>query len=393
MDGVSRIYLDNAATSWPKPDAVYAAVDHYQRDLGVAVGRGSTQAAVEVQTIVERCRQRAARLLGVASAEQIVFTFNGTDGLNQAIHGVLRQGDHVITSVAEHNSVLRPLRSAASRLDVSVSYLPVDSQGIVNPDDVEAAIGPDTKLVVLTHASNVTGALQPIDSIGGIVRETDAVFLVDAAQTAGHLPIDLSTLPVDLLACSGHKGLLGPLGTGLLYVAPGLPERLPPLRQGGTGSQSELDEQPKTMPDRYESGNHNAPGLVGLEAALAWIEEQTIDHLREHERSLTAELLGRMLEIDGVTIHGPSDLTRRVGVVSVTVDPVAPQEVASILDQNFRIEVRSGFHCAPRMHHALRTDALGGSVRLSVGHFTTRMEIDAAASAIGEIAASFRNGK
>lgn len=382
----SRIYLDNAATSWPKPDAVYGAVDRYQRELGVAVGRGATHAAIELQGIVDRCRQRAARLLGAESAERIIFTFNGTDALNQALHGLLGPGDHVLTSVVEHNSVLRPLRTAIERLGVEVSYLPVDSRGIINPDDVAAAIGPDTRLVALTHASNVTGAIQPIAEVGAIVAETDAVFLVDAAQTAGHLPINLADLPVDLLACPGHKGLLGPLGTGLLYFRPGVEKQVRPLRQGGTGSQSETDQQPEVLPDRYESGNHNAPGLVGLEAALAWIEQHTVERLHEKETELTQRLLEGLEEVTGLKVYGPKDASDRVGVVSVGIDGLNPQEAASILDENFRIETRAGFHCAPRMHQSLGTDARGGTLRLSIGAFTTPAEVDAAIAALRDVA-------
>jgi len=388
MSSAARIYLDNAATSWPKPEAVYAAVDRYHRDCGAAVGRATTEQGTSVQTIVDRCRERAARLLGAPSAERIVFTFNGTDSLNLAIHGILSPGDHVITSVVEHNSVLRPLRAAADRLDVSITYLPVGSTGVVNPDDVAAAIGPDTKLVALSHASNVTGIVQPVADVAEIVAETDALFLLDAAQTAGHLPIDASSLPVDLLACSGHKGLLGPLGTGLLYVREGIEERLRPLRQGGTGSQSETDEQPTSMPDRYESGNHNAPGLVGLDAALAWIEEKTVDALHQQELALRQRLVAALQDVPNITLFGAGDEQACVGVVSLTVEKLAPQEVATILDQNFAIETRAGFHCAPRIHQALGTQDRGGTVRLSSGPFTTTEQIDTAVSALREIAAS-----
>jgi cysteine desulfurase / selenocysteine lyase len=388
MKSPPRIYLDNAATSWPKPTAVYDAVDRYQREVGVPVGRAATHAGVELQSLVDRCRQRAARLLKAESAERILFTFNGTDALNQAIHGLLGPGDHVLTSVAEHNSVLRPLRAAVERLGVEVSYLPTDAQGVINPDDVAAAIGADTKLVVLTHASNVTGAVQPIEEVGSIVRETDGVFLVDAAQTAGHLPINLAELPIDLLACSGHKGLLGPLGTGLLFVRPGVEKRLRPVRQGGTGSQSETDQQPATLPDRYESGNHNAPGLVGLEAALTWIEEQTVERIHDQETALTQQLLAGLKEITGLKVYGPQEAGNRVGVVSLGIEGLNPQEAASILDENFHIETRAGLHCAPRMHQALGTDARGGTLRLSLGAFTTSADIDAAIAALREVTAA-----
>ncbi|MGD9857494.1 MAG: aminotransferase class V-fold PLP-dependent enzyme [Planctomycetaceae bacterium] len=382
-----RIYLDNAATSFPKPEAVYDAVDRYQRELGAAVGRGATRAAVEVQAIVDRCRARAARLLGAQSPDRIVFTFNGTDGLNQAIHGLLRpspQTAHVVTSRLEHNSVLRPL----AQIGCEVTYVRPDDRGIVDLAAFRSALRAETSLVVMTHASNVTGAVQPIAEIGRLAHRNGSVFVLDAAQTAGHLPIHLRDLPVDVLACSGHKGLLGPLGTGLLYVRPGLEERLVPLRQGGTGTQSEQPAQPKSMPDRYESGNHNAPGLVGLEAALAWIEGQSVELLRSREQDLTARLLEGLRSSAGVTVYGPPVDGERVGVVSFNIAGLPPQEVALVLDQNFGIAVRAGFHCAPMIHECLDTAASGGTVRMSVGPFTSADEIDHAIDAVRQIAAT-----
>ncbi len=387
-----RTYLDNAATSFPKPEAVYDAVDDYQREIGVPVGRGATRAAVGLQAVVDRCRERAARLLGAESPERIVFTFNGTDGLNQAIHGLIgpfigprsQPVRHVVTSRVEHNSVLRPL----SQTGCEVTYVRPNRQGTVDPAAVRDALRPDTALVVMTHASNVTGAVQPVAEVGKLAHQNGSLFVLDAAQTAGHFPIGLGSLPVDLLACPGHKGLLGPLGTGLLYVRPGLEERLVPLRQGGTGTQSEQPTQPTTMPDRYEAGNHNAPGLVGLDAALAWIEEQTVEALQAHEHSLTTKLLEGLHGLSGVTVYGPPADAERVGVVSFNIDGLPPQEAATILDQNFGIEVRSGFHCAPMVHEDLGTTALGGTVRMSAGPFTTPEQIDAAANAVREIAAT-----
>lgn len=248
-----RIYLDNAATSFPKPAAVYDAVDDYNRHSGVAVGRGAYQEALRVQGIVDRCRKRAAELFAAESFDRIVFTFNGTDSLNLALHGLLEAGDHVVTSMVEHNSVLRPLRELNRRLGVETTYVPADATGRVDPADIQAALRPNTKLVAMIHASNVTGTLQPIAEVGEIARRIGALVLVDAAQSAGHLPIKLKDLPIDLLACPGHKGLLGPLGTGVLYVRRGVEERLRSLRQGGTGSNSEDDRQPEMLPDKYES--------------------------------------------------------------------------------------------------------------------------------------------
>jgi cysteine desulfurase family protein len=392
MNSSARIYLDNAATSWPKPDAVYAAVDRYQRQCGAAVGRGATRAAADVQAIVTRCRQRAARLLGAESPERVLFTFNGTDGLNLAIHGLLQPGDHVVTTVLEHNSVLRPLRAQHERGGVDVDYVGTTAAGTVDLDSLRAAVTAETTLVAVTHASNVTGAIQPIEEVGNIAHQYGALVLVDAAQTAGHLLINLATLPVDILVCSGHKGLLGPLGTGLLYVRPGLEERIFPLRYGGTGSQSETDEQPMSLPDRYESGNHNAPGLVGLEAALAWVETQTLARLREHEQQLTGQLRAGLQAIAGVTVYGPASVASCVGVVSVNVDGFDPREAAAILDEHFQIETRAGFHCAPLIHDVLGTSARGGTLRLSVGPFTTPRDLDAALDALRQIAASANTG-
>jgi cysteine desulfurase family protein len=386
MSDRARIYLDNAATSWPKPSAVYDAVDAYQRRSGMAVGRGATRRGLELQRIVDRCRKRAADLLRAESPERIIFTFNGTDGLNIALHGLLRPGDHVVTTVMEHNSVLRPLRELKERIGVEVTYVPADATGLVAPDDVRAALTPRTRLVAMLHASNVTGTIQPVAEVGAIARAAGALFLIDAAQTAGHLPIDLSQLPVDVLACSGHKGLLGPLGAGLLYVRPGVESQLCSLRQGGTGSQSEDDRQPEFLPDKYESGNHNAPGLVGLDAALGWIAERGGNALRRHEVALTGRLLGGLQALRNVRVHGPLDAEARTGVVSLTIAGLDPQDAAAILDETFGIETRAGLHCAPRAHQAIGTFAGGGTVRLSLGAFTTEDDVDAALRAIEELA-------
>jgi cysteine desulfurase / selenocysteine lyase len=243
-------------------------------------------------------------------------------------------------------------------------------------------------LVAITHASNVTGVIQPIESIASLVHNHGALCLFDAAQSAGHVPIDVQQMGVDLLACSGHKGLLGPLGTGVLYLRPEIADRVRSFRQGGTGSRSESDRQPETLPDKFESGNHNAPGLVGLEASLAWIEEQGgVPKLRAHEQELTGQLLNRLMEISGVRVHGPPDPEQRTGVVSVTIDGLDPQDAAAILDENFGIEARAGLHCAPRAHAALGTLESGGTLRLSVGAFTTVEDIAAAVTALAEITA------
>jgi cysteine desulfurase/selenocysteine lyase len=324
-------------------------------------------------------------LLGAESWDRIVFTFNGTDSLNLALHGLLGTGDHVVTSEVEHNSVLRPLRELNRRVGVETTFVSADQAGRIDPATVRAAMRPNTKLVAITHASNVTGTIQPIADIAEIAREAGVLCLVDAAQSAGHLPIDLKNLPVDLLACPGHKGLLGPLGTGLLYVRPGVERQIQSVRQGGTGSNSEDDRQPELLPDKYESGNHNAPGLCGLEAALAWIGERGVDSIRAHERELTGRLLDGLANIDRLKVHGPCDAEKQVGVVSVTVPGFEPQVLSSILDESFGIQTRAGLHCAPGAHRAICTLNDGGSVRFSVGPFTTPDEIDAAVAGLTEL--------
>ncbi len=382
-----RIYLDNAATSFPKPPTVYDAIDDYNRRLGAAVGRAAYGEALEVQSTVDRCRKRIAEFFGAEGLERIVFTFNGTDSLNLALHGLLAEGDHVVTSDIEHNSVLRPLRALQQR-NVEVTYVAADRTGRVDAADVRKAMRPGTKLVAMIHASNVTGTIQPIDDIGEIARQAGALFLVDAAQSAGHLPIDVQKSPIDLLACPGHKGLLGPLGTGLLYLRAGVEDRLNSLRQGGTGSKSEEDRQPESLPDKYESGNHNSPGLCGLDAALGFLQEQGIDSIRDHEQQLLQRLLDGLSEIDGLQSYGPDSVEERVGVASIAIDGYEPQVLAAILEENFGIQTRAGMHCAPGAHRAIGSFDAGGTVRLSTGPFSSLDDVNRALDALRAIAAA-----
>jgi cysteine desulfurase family protein len=383
-----RTYLDNAATSWPKPEAVYAIVDRFQRQLGAPAGRSGYRQANEVERLVNEARRRAAELLGTDEPRRIVFTCNGTDALNLALHGLLRPGDHVITSVAEHNSVLRPLQHLQETRDVDVTHVPCDSSGLIDPDDVRRAIRPNTRLIALIHASNVTGVLQPVAAVGRVAHERGVLFLVDGAQSVGHVPINVRELGADLLAAAGHKGLLSPLGVGLLYIAPGLEEHLLPARQGGTGTESFQARQPSSLPDKYESGNHNVPGLLGLGAGVTFLQERTLHEARRHEQALTELLLAGLHAIPGVTVYGPRDPQQRVGVVSISAAGYDPQEFAMLLDTAYSIQVRAGLHCAPKMHQALGTIDTGGTVRFSLGPFNTREEIETTIQAVGELAAS-----
>jgi cysteine desulfurase family protein len=381
----ARIYLDNAATSWPKAEAVYQAVDSYLRQNGAAAGRGAYSDAVAAERLVADCRRLIAQLIAAEDPDRIVFTLNGTDSLNTAIHGMLRAGDHVVTSVVEHNSVLRPLRFLKEKLGIEVDYVGCDGEGIVHPDDIRRAIRPNTRLIALVHASNVTGAIQPALEVGHIAAEQGAYYLLDAAQSLGHVPVDVNAFGVHLLAAPGHKGLGGPLGTGVLYIAPGVEQILQPLRQGGTGTRSDEDIQPEGLPERYESGNLNVPGIVGLRAGVADLLQTGVKALHAQETALTERLLAGLREITGLTLYGPSSAAGRVGVVSFNLAGYDPRELASLLDANFGIQVRAGIHCAPRMHAALGTSP-AGTVRASLGRYSTQADVDALVAALGEVA-------
>jgi cysteine desulfurase family protein len=387
MSDLPRIYLDNAATSWPKPPSVYAAVDRFLRDVGAPTGRGVYREAEDAARLVTDARRRVAALLGAEEPRRVAFTFNGTDSLNLVLHGALRPGDHVVTTVVEHNSVLRPLRWLEEQRQVSVTRVPCDEEGVVDPDAIRQALRPNTRLIALVHASNVTGALQPVEEVGRTARETEVLYLVDAAQTVGHLPLDVRRIGCHFLAAPGHKGLLGPLGVGVLYVAPGAEEQLESLRQGGTGTESEEDRQPSALPHKYEAGNLNVPAIAGLGASVAWLQERGLEEVHRHESELAARLADGFRHLEGVTVFGPRDANRRAGVVSIALDGCPPQEAAVMLDTAHRIQTRPGLHCAPLMHRALGTLDGGGALRFSVGPFNTAQEIDRAVEAVAEIAA------
>ncbi len=388
-----RIYLDNAATSWPKPNAVYEAVDHYQRTLGAPAGRGVYREAVEVERLVAETRRRAAELLGVADSSRIVFTGNGTDSLNIAIHGLLRKGDHVITTVTEHNSVLRPLRTLERENRISVSRIRCDGQGFIDPADFAAALKPQTRLFVLGHVSNVSGAIQPIEEVGRIAREHGAFYLIDAAQSLGHLPLSVRNCQADFVAAPGHKGLLGPLGCGVLYLGERTDGHLTTIRQGGTGTASETDQQPDSLPDRFESGNLNVPAIIGLGAGLKFLSQKAAREASSKETPTQGNILTRQIceglrSIPGVRMYGPNSAGNRLGVVSISVAGYDSREVAALLDSVHYVQTRPGIHCAPLMHQAFNTLQTGGLVRLSVGHFSSADDVNTAVDAVAELAAS-----
>ena len=381
----TRIYLDNAATSWPKPPAVYDAMDRYHRELGAPAARGGYSEAAEVDRLIGICRSRIARLIGSEDPQRIVFTANGTDSLNLALHGVLRAGDHVVTTTAEHNSILRPLRELELHHQVHVTRVRTAENGVIDPADLEIAISSQTKLIAVTHASNVTGALQPVAEIGQLARKHGVLLLVDAAQSLGHVPIEIEGIGIDLLAAPGHKGLLGPLGTGILYVRQGVERELRSLKQGGTGTQSSNDLQPESLPDKYECGNMNVPGILGLSEGVDFVANSGVESIRQHELALAGRLRDGLAAIPQVTLYGPSEPRDVVGVVSAIVDGYDSQELAAALDSAYRIQVRPGLHCAPLMHRCLGTSERGGTVRFSVGPFNTVEDVEAAIGAVREI--------
>ncbi len=383
-----RIYLDYAVTSFPKPPEVGAAMVRYLNEIGTAAGRGTTRRGQEVQQVIERCRQHIATLVGASNASRVIFTSNGTDSLNLAIHGLLRTGDRVVTTVWEHNSVLRPLHALQQSHGVQTTFIPPDAAGTVDLNVYAEALKNSPRLVIITHASNVTGVIQPVAEMAKLAHEAGALVLLDAAQTLGTIPVTFQETGADLIASPGHKGLQGPLGTGILVLAPGMEKELQPVRQGGTGTTSESPEQPLQLPERYEPGNLNVPGLFGLEAALsrnqAASSTQTVSSGSELIRQLTAGLES----LPGVHVHLSAPEIQRVPVISVSFDRVTPQVMATLLDEHYDIEARAGFHCAPKAHEALGTLDQGGTIRFSLGPAITAEEIDVTLTALAEITAA-----
>ena len=379
------IYLDNAATSWPKPEIVYRTMDEFLRRKGGNPGRGSHSMAIAAKDTVEETRMLLARLINSPEVYRIVFTLNCTDALNLGLKGFLKPGDHVITDKMSHNSVVRPLNTLEKRGLRVTRLTPSDELGFVSPEDIEKAIIPDTRLVIITHASNVTGTIQPIAQYGIIAHKHNLVFMVDAAQTAGKYPIDVQQANIDLLAFPGHKGLLGPTGTGALYI--GERVNLDTLREGGTGSFSENEDQPEILPDRYESGTQNGVGIAGLGAGVKFIQEEGMEKIRRYEDHLTDVLIEDLRQIPGVTLYVAKEGAEQAPVVSLNVNGLEPGEVGTILDQAFDIKVRTGLHCAPIAHRTIKTFPKG-TVRLSPGYFNTIQDIELTVSALERIARS-----
>ena len=378
------IYLDNAATSFPKPECVYQAMDRFARTSLGNPGRSGHALAQASEAVVEDCRHRLNQLLGGASVDRWAFTLNCTDALNMAIKGSLRDGDHVITTDLEHNSVSRPLVALEKAGVITLTRVAASPEGTVDPDAIKAAFTSRTRMVAITHASNVLGTVQPIEVIAPLVRERNALLLLDAAQTAGVLPIHVEKMLVDLLAVPGHKSLMGPTGTGALYV--GERATLRPWREGGTGGDSFSETQPTKYPFFLEGGTPNVVGLAGLAAGIGWVTEQTLAKLHAHEMAL-AERLWVGLDASGYRVLGHRDLTRRVATVSFVSESMAAPDLGMVLDSSFQIAIRPGYHCAPYVHVSQGTRQLSdGAVRVSPGPFNTTQDIDAILEALQQVA-------
>lgn len=378
------VYLDNAATTYPKPEQVYLAVERFMREVGGSAGRAGHWRAIETGRMVYSVRQSLASLFGIGDPLRIAFTKNATEAINTAIWGLLKPGDHVLTTSVEHNSVMRPLQ-AAGRLGISHTVVGCAPDGSLDPAVLEREIRPETALVVINHASNVTGTILPSADVATIARGRGIPLLLDAAQTAGRIPIDVGADGIDMLAFTGHKELFGLQGTGGLYVREGI--ELEPLSFGGTGSRSSDLEQPREMPDRLESGTLNSVGIAGLGAGVAYVAEVGPGGMRAHELELLGRMLAGIESIGGITVFGPTEPERRVGIVALTFKGLWPQDAARILDSRYGIAARPGLHCSPLTHRTIGTIETG-ALRLSLSHLNSESDIDYLIECLEEMVSS-----
>ncbi|WP_427340727.1 aminotransferase class V-fold PLP-dependent enzyme [Caloranaerobacter sp. DY30410] len=376
------IYFDNAATTYPKPEEVYQAMLESMKEFGANPGRSGHKLALKAGRAIYETRELLSKLFNIENPMNIIFTLNATEGLNLGIKGILKSGDHVITTSMEHNSVLRPLK-ALENIGVETTIIQCDKTGMIDIKDIEKNIKQNTKMIITTHASNVTGTLFPIDEISKIAHKNGLLYMVDAAQTAGVYDIDVKSMNIDILVFPGHKSLLGPQGTGGIYIREGID--VMQMKEGGTGSKSESLIQPEMLPDKFESGTPNTPGIVGLGAGVKFILKTGIENIRKHEEELTEHFIEELKKIDKVKIYGPCDVKKQAPVVSINLGEEDSSEVSYILDRVFNIAVRPGLHCAPLAHKTIGTFEQG-VVRFSIGYFNIHEDIENAIKAIREIA-------
>lgn len=382
------IYMDNGATSYPKPPEVTETLVDVMNNYCANPGRSGHFMAARTAHEIYKARLAAAYLFRIDDAGQIVFTKNCTEGLNLALKGILREGDHVITSSMEHNSVVRPLYEL-SRKGVATTFVKCDKEGCIDPARIKEAINDRTKMIVVTAASNVTGTKMPLEEIGRIALRNGILFFVDAAQGAGHMDLDVKKNHIDILAAPGHKGLLGPQGTGLLYIRRGI--EMEPMLTGGTGSHSKEVQQPMDFPEGYEAGTVNAPGIIALGAAIRLLNKIGVDVIEEYERRLVEKLHRGLEQIPQVTIYGPKDTRRKTAVIAMNIAGMDCEEVASVLNDNYGIAVRAGFHCSGMAHETIGTGDVG-CVRICPGFYTGEKDIEAVIEAVKQIAAESAAG-
>ncbi|MBS5953527.1 MAG: aminotransferase class V-fold PLP-dependent enzyme [Paraclostridium bifermentans] len=368
-----QIYLDNAATSYPKPTVVADSIYNFMINNGTTSGRGSYKKAMESDRLVYETRKLIGGLFNFNDPKKVILTSNVTESLNLAITGILKKGDHVITSSLEHNAVWRCLKTLERDIGINITKVKASKEGYTNPEDVQKSIKENTKLIIFTHASNVLGTIQPIREIGKIAKNHNIPFLVDAAQTAGAYPIDIQRDNISLLAFTGHKSLLGPMGTGGLIV--NCDENITPLKSGGTGGDSSYEYQPDYYPNKLETGTLNVSGLVGLRESIKFINKETINKIHNKERDLVKYALDRLTTIDDLEIYGPKDSEKIVSVISFNVKGLKPEDVGFELDDKYNIMVRTGLHCAPNAHEIIGTKEIG-AIRIGIGYFNSKEDID-----------------
>ena len=376
-------YLDNAATTFPKPEVVYKTMDTFYRTLGANPGRSGHKMAVAAEKEIEDTRAVVTKLFGIKNSNRFVFTFNATDAINMGIKGLLKPGDHAITTYLEHNAVSRALNGLERRNIITVTKVRNSQVGFIDPNDIKNTITSQTRLIVMAHAPNVIGTIQPIQEIGRIAREKNVIFMIDAAQTAGVCEIDVNQSFIDMLAFTGHKGPLGPTGTGGLYV--GERVNLEPWREGGTGFEPASLSQPEELPFKLESGTPNTVGIAGLRAGVEYVLSRGIQTIRKHEQKLTGKLINALKDDPRFILYGTTDISKKVGILSINIKGYKPAEVGAILDQSFDIAVRPGLHCAPFAHQVLGTFP-DGTIRISPGFFNTEADIDQLITVLDKIA-------
>lgn len=385
------IFLDNGATSYPKPEEVYTFMDQFYRKYGVNPGRSGYDLCMETGELVENTRKMLTEFFNGKDPNRLCFSYNSTDALNLIINGMLEEGDHAITTTIEHNSVLRPLYHLYKFNGVEVDYIPFDSKGFIDPEDFLKKFKKNTKLVIVNHASNVIGTIQPIKEIGAYCREREIPFAIDSSQAAGKIPIDIDELNVDVVAFTGHKSLLGPTGIGGLYVREGIEIRH--TRAGGTGVRSAVKTHLDEYPYRLEFGTLNTLGVAGLYAGLKWIEKKGLEIIHDNEMKLTTMLRDGLKDAEGVTLYCQDDLTDHIGIFLFNIDGLEALNTGTILDVDYNIACRTGLHCAPLVHEQLGTDKIHGAVRFGIGPFNTEDHIMIAIEAVKEIAQSRKNMK